>query len=85
MSMASFIPGGGNSSPQLQSTIAAATASSVADVFPHHPIVCSDKLYYEEDGTFRCEHAVSPPDNVRTQQCLTHSMALLLIELAMQL
>lgn len=83
MSMAGFIPGTSNA--QLQSTIAAATATGASDVYPHHPIVCSDKIYYEEDGTFRCEHASAPPDNVRTQQCVTHSLALLLIELAMKL
>lgn len=85
MSTTGFIPGGGNSSPLLQSTIAAATASGIADVSPHHPIVCGGKIYYEEDGTFRCEHASAPPDNVRTQQCVTHSLALLIMELAFAL
>lgn len=83
--MAGYIPGGGNSAPQLQSTIAAATATGDTEVHPHHPITCTSKIYYEEDGTFRCEHASAPPDNVRTQQCLTHSLALLLIELAMKM
>lgn len=83
--MSGFIPGGSSGNSQLQSTIAAATAAGHSDVLPHHPITCGDKIYYEEDGTFRCEHATSPPENVRSQQCVTHSMALLLIELAMQL
>lgn len=81
--MAGFIPGGGNSTSQLQSTIAAATASGESGVHPHHPITCGDKIYYDEDGTFRCEHSTAPPDNLRNQQCVTHSLALLLIELAM--
>jgi len=75
----------GSSNAQLQSTIAAATAGNDNSVIPHHPITCGDKIYYEEDGTFRCEHAVAPPDNVRTQQCVVHSLALLIIELGMQL
>lgn len=83
--MSGFIPGGASGNSQLQSTIAAATASGVPEVQPHHPITCGDKLYYEEDGTFRCEHASAPPDNVRSQQCVTHSLALLLIELAMKM
>lgn len=83
--MSGFIPGGSSGTSQLQSTIAAATATGASEINPHHPISCGDKIYYDDDGTFRCEHATAPPDNVRTQQCLTHSMALLLVELAMQL
>jgi hypothetical protein len=83
--MAGYVPGGGDSASQLQSTIAAATATGDTEVTPHHPIVCGGKIYYEEDGSFRCEHACAPPDNVRTQQCVTHSLALLLIELAMKM
>ena len=83
--MAGYVPGGGESASHLQSTIAAATASGDVGIVPHHPIVCGGKIYYEEDGTFRCEHASAPPDNVRTQQCITHSLALLLIELAMKM
>lgn len=69
---------------QLQPTIAAASASDDS-VQPHHPITCTSKLFFEEDGAFRCEHAVAPPKNTRTQQCVSHSIALLLIELAMSL
>lgn len=70
---------------QLQSTIASASANNDNSVQPHHPITCDSKIYLEEDGTFRCEHAVAPPNNVRTNQCITHSISLLLIELAMSL
>lgn len=76
---------GSSSSQQLQSTIAAASSDNDNSIQPHHPITCPDKIYLEEDGTFRCEHAAAPPNNVRTNQCLTHSIALLLIELAMSL
>lgn len=70
---------------QLQSTLAAATASGTSDILPHHPITCTDAIFYDEDGTFRCKHATAPADNLRSQQCVTHSLALLLIELAMKL
>jgi hypothetical protein len=79
-----IIPGTINSGhPQLQSTIAAATAAKMPDLQPHHPITCTSNIYYDEDGTFRCDHASAPPDDVRNNQCVTHSIALLLIEIAM--
>lgn len=79
-----IIPGMvGSNMPQLQSTISAATSNGLSDVSPHHPITCQSRLYYDEDGTFRCDHASAPPDNERTNQCITHSIAILLIELAM--
>ena len=75
--------GSGNS--QLQSTISSATSTGGPDIQPHHPITCPGNIYYDEDGTFRCDHAIAPPDNTRSNQCVTHSMALLLIELAMKM
>ncbi len=84
--MSSMIPGTvGSGNPQLQSTISAATSGSGPEIVPHHPITCTGRIYYDEDGTFRCEHATAPPDNTRTQQCVTHSIALLIIELGMKL
>lgn len=84
--MTNLLPGMvGMSAPQLQSTIAASTSNQDPEVVPHHPITCSGNLFYEEDGTFRCDHAIAPPDNVRSQQCVTHSIALLIIELAMKM
>lgn len=81
-----MIPGMvGSSIPQLQSTISAATSNGQSDISPHHPITCQGKIYYEEDGTFSCDHASAPPDNMRSNQCVTHSLALLIIELAMSL
>ena len=79
-----LIPGMvGLSNSQLQSTISASTSGTPPEVIPHHPITCTGNIYYDEDGTFRCDHSSAPPDNVRTQQCVTHSIALLLIEMAM--
>lgn len=67
---------------QLQSTCSAAT-SGVGQLpvgVPHHPITCTSKLYYEEDGTFACEHGAVPPGDPRTQSCLIHSLAILIVE-----
>ena len=84
--MFSMIPGTvGSGTPQLQSTISASTSDNDNSVYPHHPITCPSKLYYEEDGTFSCEHATAPPDNPRSKQCVNHSIALLIIELGMAL
>lgn len=81
-----MIPGMvGSGQAQLQTTLAAASASSNNCVQPHHPITCVGALAYDENCIFSCEHAVAPVDDLRTQQCVTHSVALLLIELAMQL
>lgn len=77
------LPGMMGGTAQLQSTLSAASSTSDCPIQPHHPITCTSKLYYEEDGTFCCEHASAPPDDPRTQQCVIHSVALLLIELAM--
>ena len=69
----------------LQGTLAASTACSGSQVKPHHPITCPGKLAFHEDGSFTCEHAVAPPDDIRTQYCLDESVALLLIELVSSL
>lgn len=70
----------------LQQTVSAATSNQ--ESFrggPHHPITCSGELFYYDDGSFSCEHAKAPADDLRTQQSVTHSIAILLIELAMEL
>ena len=67
----------------LQSLLA--TTSGTADLdqtVPHHPITCHGILTYDADGCFACEHATVPAEDERTQACLNHSMALLLIEIA---
>lgn len=71
----------------LQATLSASSAMSTPDgaPLPHHPITCTSSLTFEEDGTFGCEHAEVPPGDVRTQYCIDHSIALLLIELSRSL
>ncbi len=71
----------------LQATLSASSAMSTPEgaPTPHHPITCTSKLRFEEDNTFGCEHAEVPPGDLRTQYCLGHTVALLLIELARDL
>jgi hypothetical protein len=68
----------------LQATLSASSAMSTADgaPLPHHPITCTGPLNFDEDGTFSCDHTAVPPGDVRTQYCIDHSIALLLIELS---
>jgi hypothetical protein len=54
-------------------------------VRPHHPVTCAGELSYDADGALACEHAVAPPEDLRTQLCLHYSVSLLLIELAGEL
>jgi hypothetical protein len=70
----------------LQSTLSSSSVIEQAEpTRPHHPITCPTDLRLEEDGTFSCEHASVPPGDVRTQLCLDHTVALLLIELSQTL
>ncbi|HEV7536422.1 MAG TPA: hypothetical protein VGP90_12355, partial [Acidimicrobiia bacterium] len=52
---------------------------------PHHPITCNDELRLEQDGRLRCSHSETPPDDIRTQFCIDHSISLLLMELSANL
>lgn len=73
---------------QLQAALSASSATGGLDppgVRPHHPITCSGKLRLEPDGEFACEHSSAPPGDIRTQACIDHSIALLLIELSREL
>ncbi len=78
-----YITHAGDGSINLQATLSASSAMSPPEgiSIPHHPITCTSPLHYEDDGTFGCEHATVPPGDVRTQFCIDHSIALLLIEL----
>lgn len=68
----------------LQSTLAASSAGTDGPVNGrHHPITCSDVLEYDDAG-LRCPHASVPADDRRTQSCVDHSVAILLLELAVQ-
>ncbi len=71
----------------LQSTLSSssATADVAAAIRPHHPITCTSDLRLEPDGSLLCEHAAAPAGDQRTRACLNHSLALLLMELALNL
>lgn len=83
MTMIPGMSGSGNS--PLQTTIAAASVMNNSVVLPHHPLTCPSELFYHEDGSFSCEHATAPPGDARTHQGVIHSVALLIIELALSL
>jgi hypothetical protein len=76
---------GGDLNLQATLSLSSATGSDQAAVRPHHPITCASPLRYEEDGTFACGHAAVPPGDLRTQSCLDHTIALLLLELVQEL
>lgn len=84
MNLAVRAPGG---ALNLQATLSLSSATGPDDpiVKPHHPITCTTPLRYEEDGTFACRHASVPPGDYRTQSCLDHTVALLLMELVAEL
>ena len=70
----------------LQATLSSSSASDgTITVKPHHPITCASDLRLEHDGSLACEHAEAPSDDPRTRFCLNHSLALLLMELAVDL
>jgi hypothetical protein len=72
--------------PCVQALLSSSSAGSPdISVLPHHPITCQSELRFHEDGRFSCEHATAPPGERRTQFCLEHSVAILLIELARHL
>lgn len=66
----------------LQATISAASAMTES-VQPHHPITCMSRLFFHDDGRFECEHTVVPAGDIRTGYAVDHSIAILLIECAM--
>lgn len=65
----------------LQAHLSASSVTS-GPLMPHHPITCTSDLRLHPDGRFECEHGAVGGDDARTQACLDHSIALLLIELA---
>jgi hypothetical protein len=71
----------------LQATLSSSSVGAPPDeiVQPHHPITCSTDLRLEDDGTFACQHASAPSGDLRTRSCINHSVAMLLIELALEL
>lgn len=78
-----YITHAGDGSVNLQATLSASSAMSPPEgsMMAHHPITCAGPLRYDDDGTFACDHAAAPPGDLRTQHCIHHSIALLIIEL----
>lgn len=75
-------PGGGL---KLQATLSSSSSGTGDVVSPHHPITCNGGLRFEHDGRLCCDHTAAPPDDVRTQFCIDHSISLLLMELSADL
>lgn len=74
-----------SSTVNLQQTIAASTSDAGQEaIVPHHPITCASELHFYEDGSFGCEHITVPPNDGRTKQALTHSIAILILEEAVR-
>jgi hypothetical protein len=73
------IPGGGL---KLQATLSSSSSGTGETLSPHHPITCNGELRLEHDGRLRCDHSEAPPNDVRTQFCIDHSISLLLMELS---
>jgi hypothetical protein len=72
----------------LQATLSSSSAlgnDEAHAVRPHHPITCDTTLRLEPDGALICDHAAAPGDDERTRVCVNHSLALLLMELALEL
>lgn len=73
---------------KLQATLSSSSVpvdEAPLSVQPHHPITCTSDLRLEPDGSLLCDHAAAPADDERTRFCLNHSLALLLMELALEL
>jgi hypothetical protein len=64
----------------LQATLAASSSGLGDPPTPHHPISCTSDLCFHADNTLACEHVQAPAGDPRTQACLDHSIAVLLIE-----
>jgi hypothetical protein len=83
-----FVAPGASGTINLQATLSSSSAGSALEgetpPSPHHPITCTSTLWYAEDGAFGCEHVRVPPNDTRTKFCIDHSIALLLIELAVK-
>jgi hypothetical protein len=76
------VPGGGL---KLQATLSSSSSGTGEVLTPHHPITCNGDLRFEVDGSLACNHSAAPPDDIRTQFCIDHSISLLLMELSAEL
>jgi len=72
---------GTDTSINMQATLSAATSGVGDPVSPHFPLTCTSNLRFGEDNSLACEHVQVPPGDRRTQACIDHSIAILLIEL----
>jgi hypothetical protein len=77
---------GPDTSINMQATLSASSSGVGEPISPHFPLTCatSSVLSLEEDGSLSCEHARVPAGDPRTQACIDHSIAILLIELLRQ-
>ncbi|HVW32214.1 MAG TPA: hypothetical protein VHL53_06725 [Acidimicrobiia bacterium] len=82
MNHALIVPGG---ELKLQATLSSSSTGTGEPIAPHHPITCYGPLRLEGDGRLSCDHSDAPPGDSRTQFCIDHSIALLLIELSSEL
>ena len=82
MSRVALVAGGGL---KLQATLSSSSSGTGEVLTPHHPITCNGELRLEDDGSLCCTHSEAPPDDIRTQFCIDHSISLLLMELSADL
>lgn len=69
----------------LQITLAASNPPCYPIPAPHHPLNCrADLLWLEDDGRMGCEHGQVPAGDRCTQGAIDQSIAILLIELAVE-
>lgn len=71
-----------NYETRLQAVLATSSSGVTTPPWPHHPITCLETLTYDAAGIFACPHAKAEPNDRRTRECLNHSVAILLLELA---
>lgn len=76
----------GMHSPAIQAILKTSTSSTTTplELYPHHPITCEEELAFHEDGSFACPHGTAPAGDERTQMCLHTTLAILLIEIALE-
>jgi hypothetical protein len=75
-------PNSGETQSQLQSTISAATSGigTLPEGVLHHPITCTGRIGFDEEGALSCAHSTVPPDDLRSHACLVHSLAIMIVE-----
>ena len=66
----------------LQRTLVAGSSHLSSSISYHHPLMCSGSLAYEDDGTSACPHTKVDGDDPRTLAAITHSITLLIMEIA---